>query len=181
MGAYVKCDFSSFKTFFNQMKNAGDEFKKDYKTWLDAVGEEFLKEVQEQVISTGAMDTGYMLHTFERGNKDNLWNMKADLGAIQLEVGTILEYAVYANCGHRTLDPAKGKYFLLPNGEKARFVPGYWNADKFIYDPSADGGMVLKYHWVDGKYFFDRAIENFAPQFEKSFEKKLEEWLAKYF
>lgn len=179
MGNYVQYDFSEYRAFFEKMRAAKSDFQEQLGLWLDAVGEEFLNEVQEQIVSRNAMDTGYMYRTFHKGGSDNVFDI--DLGALRLEVGTSLEYALWVNNGHRTFDPAKTKHFTLPNGEKARFVPGFWSGDKFTYDPSADGGMVLKFHWVEGKHYFDAAIQIFAPQFEKSFEKKLEEWLTQYF
>lgn len=179
MGVHVQYDFSEYRAFFEKMRAAKADFQKELGLWLEAMGVEFLNEVQEQIISRNAMDTGYMLRTFDRGGDENVWDI--DLGALRLEVGTSLEYALWVNNGHRTFDPSKTKHFTLPNGEKARFVPGYWSGDKFIYDPEAKGGMVLKFHWVEGKHYFDAAIRVFAPQFEKSFERRLEEWLTQYF
>lgn len=179
MGAYVTYDFSEYRTFFEKMGAASKDFHKELEQWLDAMGVEFLNEVREQIISRNVKRTTLLLHSFEKGGAGNVW--EADLGALQLEVGTSIEYALWANNGHRTFDPSKTKHFKLPNGEDARFVPGYWSGDEFIYDPSAKGGMVLKFHWVEGKHYFDAALKVFAPVFEKSFERKLEEWLANYF
>lgn len=179
MGVNVKYDFSEYRAFFAKMRAAKSGFHKELEQWLDAIGVEFLNEVREQIISRRVIRTSYLLHTFEKGAADNVW--EADFGALRLEVGTVLEYALWVNNGHRTFDPEKTRHFTLANGELARFVPGYWKGDEFIYDKSAKGGMVLKFHWVEGKHYFDAAIRAFAPQFEKSFEKKLEEWIVQYF
>lgn len=179
MGAYVTYDFSEYRAFFEKMGAASKDFHKQLEQWLDAMGVEFLNEVREQIISRNVKRTTLLLHSFEKGSEGNVW--EADLGALRLEVGTSIEYALWANNGHRTFGPSKTKHFKLPNGEDARFVPGYWSGDEFIYDPSAKGGMVLKFHWVEGKHYFDAALKVFAPVFEKSFERKLEEWLASYF
>lgn len=179
MGAYVTYDFSEYMAFFEKMGVASKDFRKELERWLDAMGVEFLNEVREQIISRNVQRTTLLLHSFEKGSEGNVW--EADLGALRLEVGTSIEYALWANNGHRTFDPSKTKHFKLPNGEDARFVPGYWNGDEFVYDQSAKGGMVLKFHWVEGKHYFDAALKVFAPVFEKSFERKLEEWLASYF
>lgn len=179
MGAYVIYDFSEYRAFFEKMGAASKNFHKELEQWLDAMGVEFLNEVRKQIISRNVKRTTLLLHSFEKGSEGNVW--EADLGALRLEVGTSIEYALWANNGHRTFDPSKTKHFKLPNGEDARFVPGYWSGDEFIYDPSAKGGMVLKFHWVEGKHYFDAALKVFAPVFEKSFERKLEEWLASYF
>lgn len=179
MGNYVQYDFSEYRLFFEKMRAARSDFKKELENVLDAIGVEFLNEVREQIISRRVIRTSYLLHTFEKGNENNVW--EADFGALKLEVGTSLEYGLWVNNGHRTFDPEKTKHFELKNGEKARFVPGYWNGNEFIYDPQAKGGMVIKFHWVEGKHYFDAAIHVFAPQFDKIVEKKLEEWLTRYF
>lgn len=180
MGVHVKYDLSEYKAFFNKVREASSTFQRELELWLEAIGEEFLVEVQEQIIEKDAKHTGLLLRSFKKGEDDNVWDI--DLGALRLEVGTSLEYAIWANNGHRTLDPDKeNEYFVLKNGEKARFVPGHWDGDEFIYDPDEKGGMVLKFHWVEGKRYFDRAIQIFAPQFAKSFGKKLSKWLNDYF
>lgn len=38
-----------------------------------------------------------------------------------------------------------------------RFVPGRWNGNTFIYDRTADGGMVLKKSYVKGFHYMERA------------------------
>lgn len=179
MGVNVTYDFSEYRAFFERMRAAKSDFHKELEQWLEAAGIEFLNEVREQIISRKVMRTSYLLNTFDKGGDENVW--EADFGALKLEVGSSLDYALWVNNGHRTFDPSKTKHFELPNGEAARFVPGYWSGDEFIYDPKAKGGMVLKFHWIEGKHYFDAAIKAFAPQFEKSFERKLEEWLTQYF
>jgi len=178
MGANVSYDFSQYRAFFDKMRAAKGEFKTEINNWFDAIGEEFLNEVRQQIISRNVKRTTLLLHSFERGNDLNFWEL--DLGALRLEVGSNLEYAMWANNGHRTLDPEKSNHFTLSNGELARYVPGYWQGDEFIYDKNAKSGMVLKFHWVPGKHYFDAALRVFAPQFEKSIERKLEQWLEKY-
>lgn len=165
MGAYVTYDFSEYRAFFDKMGAASDAFHRELELWLEAIGVEFLNEVREQIISRNVKKTSLLLHSFEKGGDSNVWEL--DLGALRLEVGTSIEYALWANNGHRQ--------------QPGRFIPGYWKGDEFIYDRNASGGMVLKANWVEGKHYFDAALRVFAPQFEKSFERKLEKWLADYF
>lgn len=40
-----------------------------------------------------------------------------------------------------------------------RFIPGRWVGDNFIYDRSANGGMVLKKSFVKGSHYMQRAKE----------------------
>ncbi len=175
MGVNVSYDFSEYRAFFDKMRAAKSGFQKELENWMDAVGVEFLNEVSQQIRERSVMVTSNLLHSFERNGEGNVW--EADYGAMRLslEVGTSLEYALWANNGHRQ--------------KPGRFVPGYWKTvvvngvekDTFEYDPKAKSGMVLKAEWVQGKHYFDAAIKVFAPQFEKSFERKLEQWLEQYF
>lgn len=165
MGKHVIYDFSEYRAFFERMRGASEDFQKELGTWLEAAGIEFLNEVEEQIVQRNVMNSRLLLHSFERGDSGNVWEF--DFGALKLEVGSNLEYAVWANNGHHQ--------------KPGRFIPGYWEGDEFVYDRNADGGMVLKAEWVKGKHYFDAALKLFAPQFEKSFEKKLEQWLTQYF
>lgn len=165
MGRNVTVDFGEYRAFFEKMSRASGDFKKELEKWLEAAGIEFLTEVEEQVVQRNAMNSRLLLHSFERGNENNVWI--ADLGALRLEVGTNLEYAIWANNGHHQ--------------RPGRYIPGYWEGDEFVYDRNSSSGMALKAEWVPGKHYFDAALQLFAPVFEKSFEKKLEEWLAQYF
>ena len=88
-----------------------------------------------------------------------------------MEVGTNLEYAAFVNDGHWT----------NPRGVARRWVPGYWEGDRFIYDPQAKTGMALKQHWVEGAHYFEGALRAFEPVFKASAEAKLHEWMQKYF
>jgi hypothetical protein len=53
-------------------------------------------------------------------------------------------YALWVNDGHRQ--------------RPGRFIPGYWEGNHFRYDPTADGGMVLKKPWVKGRFFVEVSI-----------------------
>ena len=92
-------------------------------------------------------------------------------GDLTLEVGTNVEYAGYVNDGHWT----------NPKGVQRRWVPGYWEGDRFIYDPSAKTGMLLKQHWVEGAHYFESALRIYEKMFQTEAENKLQEWLERYF
>lgn len=136
---------------------------------MEGVGNEFLRIVQDEFINRNK-NTGYgqLLASFTRDGKENVWRYEDDY--CTLEVGTSVSYAVYVNSGHRT--SAEGKN---------RFVPGYWQGDRFIYDPSAEGGMMLKFHWVKGLYFWEAATHAMERMLPTILEKKLQEWIDNYF
>ena len=86
-------------------------------------------------------------------------------------MGTSVNYAGYVNDGHWT----------NPKGVKTRFVPGKWEGDRFIYDPSADGGMVLKQQWVEGSHYWESALRIIDRMYPELLDRKLQEWLDSYF
>lgn len=70
-----------------------------------------------------------------------------------------LQYASYVEYGHRQ--------------RPGRFIPGYWESDRFVYDPDAEGGMVLKKNWVKGRYMLTISTQELEQQAPKILEKKL--------
>lgn len=40
--------------------------------------------------------------------------------------------------------------------------------------------MLLKFQWVDGSGFWDNALAIFERMFEKSLDRKLQEWLDEF-
>ena len=105
------------------------------------------------------------MDSFGRGAADNVWRV-GDSG-LEIEVGSNVPYADWVNTGH----------WQRPG----RFVPGHWAGDKFIYEPGAKTGMVLKASWVEGSHYFDTAYDGFAGEFEAEIGKKIEEWLRAVF
>lgn len=90
---------------------------------------------------------------------------------LTLEVGTNVNYANYVEKGHWT----------NPQGTAQRFVPGYWEGDRFIYDKNAESGMVLKQKWIEGKHYFESALRIYETIFKESTERKLQQWIDNYF
>lgn len=187
----VNIDVSDFQRFFEQVDRAArGGLRRELEGFLEGLAYEFLNVVQNVFMSMHNSgdesdkppNTGHgqLLQSFTRDNEHTIWRYVGD--GLTIEVGNSLEYAGFVNDGHRTLDPAKNKYFTLPNGEMARFVPGYWDSEhRFVYDPAAEGGMVLKYHWVEGLHFWEaamRAMEELCPEFLSA---RLEQWLNEYF
>ena len=62
-----------------------------------------------------------------------------------------------------------------------RWVPGRWNGDRFIYDPSSKTGMLLKQKWVPGKHYWDSALRIIEKMFPKLLDRKMQEWIDRYF
>lgn len=178
----VEVDVSDLRDFCEKLRKAADgDFEKELEKFLDGIGQEFLRIVEDNIVSNHQnTGNGLLIASFHKGARDNIW--KLEDGGLTLEVGTNVEYASYVNDGHRTFDPAKTKHFTLPDGEIARFVPGRWISEKrFEYDPSAKTGMVLKCHWVEGIHYWEPSVEAIKDIMEEACARKTEEWLARYF
>ena len=170
MASAIDIDMSEFKQFFGTVEEAAKGgFRKEFELFLEGLGYDFLKLIQQEIMNRKVMDSRLLLASFERGSDGNVWNIEE--GGLVLEVGTNVSYAGYVNDGHWT----------NTKGVERRFVPGYWDGDRFIYDPSADGGMVLKQHWVEGKHYWDSALRIMERIYPELLERKLQEWLESYF
>lgn len=168
--ATVEFDMTEFREFFQRLGNAArGDFRKEMELYLEAVGFDFLRVVQDEIVRREVLDSRLLLASFEKGNDGNVWELTD--GGLTLEVGTNVSYAGYVNDGHWT----------NAKGVERRFVPGYWQGDRFIYDPGAKGGMLLKQHWVEGKHYFESALRIYEKIFQESAETKLQEWIDKYF
>lgn len=180
-GRYISADFSEFQNFFNSLGNAAKgDFKQALGTFLEGLGDEFLRMVQDEFISRHK-NTGYglLISSFSKDDDHNVWRYSDS--NLTLEVGSSVNYAGYVNDGHRTFDPSKTSHFTLKSGEEARFVPGRWQGNRFIYDPGADGGMVLKYKWVEGLHFWEAAMHSMEALCPALLEVKLQQWINSYF
>ena len=167
---YVDIDTSEAGRFFDALEAAArGGLRKELTLFLEGLGVEFLKLVQDEILRRKVIDTRLLLASFHKGADNSVWELTD--GGLTLEVGSTLNYAGYVNDGHWT----------NPKGVQRRFVPGYWEGDRFIYDPSAKGGMVLKQKWVEGKHYWDSAIRILEKVMPDYLEAKLQEWLDKYF
>ena len=167
---YVNIDTSDAGRFFDALEAAAKGgFKKELELFLEGIGVEFLRIVEDEIIRREVIDTRLLLASFHKGNDNNVWELMD--GGLTLEVGSTLKYAWYVNDGHWT----------NPKGVQRRFVPGYWEGDRFIYDRNAEGGMVLTQKWVEGKHYWDSALRILEKMLPELLDKKLQEWLDKYF
>ena len=166
----VTYDFSEFKDFFGKMRTAANgDFRREVEEFLVSVGTEFLRIIQDEIERRKVTDTRLLINSFARGADGNVWEL--DEGGLVLEVGTNVKYAAYVNDGHWT----------CAKGEKSRFVPGRWEGDRFIYDPNADTGMILKQKWISGAHYWESALRILDKIYPGMVEEKLQQWIDKYF
>lgn len=165
----VEFDMSEIRGFFQNMERAAGSFKREMEEWIEAVGTDFLRVVEDEIVRRQVVDSRILLRSFSRGDDGNVWELSD--GGLTLEVGTNLDYASYVEDGHWT----------NPKGVQRRWVPGYWNSGHFIYDPSAQTGMMLKQHWVEGAHYFESALRIYNKIFQVAAENKLQEWIDRSF
>lgn len=166
----VSFDFSEFEAFFMRLKRAaGGDFKKELALFLEGLGFEFLRIVEDEIIRRKVMDTRLLLASFHKGSGDGVWALEES--GLTLEVGTNIEYASYVNDGHWT----------NKQGQERRFVPGRWDGDRFIYEQGAKTGMVLKQKWVEGAHYWESAVRILERVYPRLLDAKLQEWLDRYF
>ena len=168
MGSSV--DTREVRRFMGLMNQAArKDFEKELALWLESLGHELLRLVQDEIIRKKVVDTRLLLISFEKGGTDNTW--KTSDGGLTLEVGTDVEYAKYVNDGHWT----------NKRGQESRFVPGEWRGSRFVYIRNHNRGMVLKQQWVEGSHYWESALKIFNRIFPKALDRKAQEWLNKYF
>lgn len=173
--ATVNFDFSEYKDFFERFRIAANgEFKKEISQWFEGLGIEFLRIVEDEIIRRNVVDTRFLLHSFTKGEKENIWEISD--GGLTLEVGTHAHYASCVNNGHWT----------NPQGVAVRFVPGVWRGDKFQYIPYKytaykEQGMFLKQQWISPKPYWDSALRIFEKMFPDLVEAKFQQWIDRYF
>lgn len=166
----VTVELSEFREFFSRCRSAArGDFKKECEQYLEAIGQEFLRILEDEIIRRKVMDTRLLLASFHKDGESNVWIISD--GGLTLEVGTSVKYAGYVNDGHWT----------NPKGVKVRFVPGAWEGDRFIYDPTAEGGMMLKQKWVPGAHYWESALRILDAMLPTLLDAKLQEWIDQYF
>lgn len=158
-----------------ETKFSSYNFRNQMKLWLKTWCEEYLADIYNQIIDRNIIDEGDLLQSFYKGEKDNIW-IESDSG-LTIEVGSSNKYGVAVNNGHKTVSPKKAS-IKLKNGEIARWIPGTWSGDKFIYKPGAKTGMLLKQQWIEAQPFFTsverHASENFKNLLSEELDKLLE-------
>lgn len=171
MSNYVDIDMAEFKAFFGSVEKAAKgDFRKEFELFLEGLGNEFLRILQDEIIRRQVLDSRQLLASFEKGGDGNVWELTD--GGLTLEVGTNVDYASYVNDGH----------WKNAAGVERRWVPGHWEGDRFIYDPAEkNSGMLLTQGWVKGKPYWDSALRIINKIYPEFLDAKLQEWIDNYF
>lgn len=150
-----------FQDFQKRMEKLNRNLPQALEKIMYQLGEELLNHVINEISSQDLIDTGTLWNSFSQGDQNNIWQFDADRNTLTLEVGSNLPYAEYLNDGY-TID-------------KSYFVPGYWNGvGKFIYDPDAKGGFMVRPRSFIGKKYFDIALQDFHGGMQALLQKLLQ-------
>ena len=169
-GRIIELDTEGFRRFFERLGEAArGDFKREISVFMEGLGVEFLRVLQDEIIRREVMDSRLMLASFEKGSSDNVWVLNE--GDLTLEVGTNVKYAKWVNDGHKT----------NPEGVESRFVPGRWEGERFIYDRNEKGGMVLKQKWIPGAHYWESGLHIIERMYPHLLDAKLQQWLDRYF
>lgn len=111
---------------YKKMAKAAPKFQKDF---LSTIGDLLMNELEE----TTPVDTGELRRSWVKGSVQNNGMV------YYLPIANIKEYASYVEDGHR---------------QTKRFLPGDIKGKKFVYNPDADGGIMLSDKWIEGKHMY---------------------------
>ena len=138
---------------------------KNLDKYLSKAPQEIAKKLHQMLITNTPVDFG-TLQAFWQTEENYSYIVEKTGSGYEVTLINRAIYALWVNDGHRQ--------------RPGRFIPGYWEGKHFRYDPNADGGMVLKKSWVDGKFFVEKSIlqvENSAV-IEKIINKQLKDWFG---
>lgn len=171
MGQYVEIDVTELKNFSDKMrKAAGGDFHKAIAEFMDGIGFEMLRVIEDEIIRLQAVDKRQLLNSFHKGSSEGIYELNE--GDLTLEIGTNVEYAQFVNDGH----------WANPQGIEWRFVPGYWTGNgKFRYQKGAKTGMVLHQQYISGRHYMEHSIKIMEKMFPKMLEAKVNDWFNSYF
>lgn len=158
MAKWGKCDFK-------ELKNLGRRLEQLEKADLDKFCTQAAKDLAGRLLNKVVKLTPVVYGTL----RDAWAVMPVGHRGTHYTVVVLnnLQYASYVEYGHRQ--------------QPGRFIPGHWESDRFVYDPDAEGGMVLKKNWTPGRYMLTISTQELEQQTPKILEKKLYKFLEECF
>ena len=121
--------FSKFRKNFEKFAKKIDQLNR---TFLGQIAQECTIDIKRDT----PVDTGNLRARWEVspvGKKELIY---------YVTIFNPAEYASFVEDGHYTTG----------EGVKKRWVPGRWQGKKFIYDPNAKTGMLLKSKFIQGRH-----------------------------
>lgn len=128
---------------------------------METAVREIARKLHNMLIKHTPVDFG-TLQAFWRTNENYSYTVDQTPRGFMVTLYNRAQYATWVNDGHRQ--------------RPGRFIPGYWEGNHFRYDPNADGGMVLKRSWVQGRFFVEKSVVEVEPTMTKLIERELNKW-----
>jgi hypothetical protein len=154
MAKWGKCDFKELEALSERMdKLAGAD--------LDAFCTEAAKDLAGRLLNKVKKRTPVVYGTLRDAWAVMPVGKRGDHYTVV--VLNNLKYASYVEYGHRQTP--------------GRYIPGYWEGDRFIYAKGAESGMVLKEPWVKGRFMLTISTQELETQAPAILEKKLYKFL----
>ena len=116
---------------------------------LSEIETNLVKNIQDQLDSGKPKPNGWITGNLHDSIQSNI--SRKGMSAT-IEAWTATEYAGWVNDGH--------------DQEPGRFIPGHWKGDRFIYEPGAKTGMVLKRSHVNGIHFMEKGLEKTVAMYK---------------
>lgn len=148
-------------TDFQQLKDLHKKLERLSKVELDAFCVQAAKDLSGRLLSKVKKRTPVVYGTLRDAWAVMAVGHRGDRYTVV--VINNLRYASYVEYGHRQ--------------EPGRFIPGYWEGERFVYDPDAEGGMVLKNPWVEGRFMLTISTQELEQQAPAILERKLYKFL----
>lgn len=131
------------------------------RTQMAEVGRRVVREIALRLQAHVVLRTPVMTGNLRRNWR--LSPMTYSGGVWQADVLNNTEYAPYVEFGHRQTP--------------GRFIPGYWESDRFVYDPNSPTGMTLRRPWVEGRHMLANSVAQVEREVPGYVQRIVEEYL----
>lgn len=152
----VEWDFSELFKFAEKLGDY-ERYDREMRYAIKEIAHELLKKIKQY---TPIGDTWWLINGWD----DNDLAVTRTKRGLEVLLVNRTEYATWVNDGHRQ--------------RPGRFIPGHFIGNRFYYDPTAEGGMVLKQPFVKGRFFVEKGVIEMGNTtlLESIIEKHLENW-----
>ena len=134
----LNIDFQEWRDFGNRLSNMVE-----FEERMARLTQKIAEELHDMLITETPVEFGALKDCWKT-QENYAYFVERKKNGFEVTLVNRLEYATWVNDGHKQ--------------RPGRFIPGYWIGNHFIYDPSADEGMVLKKPWVQGRFFVETSV-----------------------
>jgi hypothetical protein len=152
-------DYKELEKLLEQFQKVQKDVKPMMKGVLKYVAEDCLQKIKRDTpVDTGKLRESWTLTTWKQNEQET-----------SVDIFSPLDYAGYVEDGFHTTS----------SGQAKRFIPGYWQGRKFIYDPNSETGMTVTRKFIDGKHMVRININKAELRVDNKFEQVFKRYLKK--